>query len=124
MLNISRKDDREQTSIPVALASDIIRTIDRDGNPFAYHLRDLYPNEGSYQYINKQAKLFEECLAELISRYGGKYVVFEDGKVIDLDENEDTLLERIWDTDFIKERMGVNGHGIYCHLVLKAVEVH
>jgi tetratricopeptide (TPR) repeat protein len=98
-------------------SSDIVRTVDRDGNIFEYHLKDLYPDEESYNYTNHQSKLFAECLPELIAKYGGHYVVFEDGKVIDEDEDEDVLLDRIWETDFIKERMGVDGHGIYCHFV-------
>jgi hypothetical protein len=98
-------------------SKDIIHTVDQNGNPFEYHLKDLYPNEESYQYITRQSKIFEELAPELIAKYGGNYIVFEDGEVIDFDEDEDVLLDRIWDTDFIKKRMGIDGHGIYCHLV-------
>jgi hypothetical protein len=105
-------------------STDIIHTVDRNGNPFEYHLKDLYPNEESYQYMVKQSKLFEASAPELIAKYGGHYIVFEDGEVIDFDEDENVLLERIWDTDFIKKRMGVDGHGIYCHLVPDQMEIH
>jgi hypothetical protein len=98
-------------------SKDIIHTVDRNGDPFEYQIKDLYPNEESYQYIIKQSKIFEEFAPELIAKYAGNYIVFEDGEVIDFDEDEDVLLDRIWDTDFIKERMGADGHGIYCHLV-------
>lgn len=120
----------EQISTDVAIATsktdlssiDLVRTVDKNGNPFEYHLKDLYPNEDSYRYITNQSKIFQEYLPELVTKYGGKYVVFEDGKVIDCDEDEDVLIERIWETNFIKERMGVDGHGIYCHLVPARLE--
>ncbi|WP_310483884.1 hypothetical protein [Chamaesiphon sp. VAR_48_metabat_403] len=115
----------EQISTDVAIATvdtdlsstDLVRTVDKNGNSFEYKIEDLYPNEDSYRYITNQSKVFQEYLPELVTKYGGKYVVFEDGKVIDCDEDEDILLERIWETDFIKERMGIDGNGIYCHFV-------
>jgi tetratricopeptide (TPR) repeat protein len=101
--------------------TDLVRTV-RDGNPFVYDIKDLYPDEDSYRYITTQSELFENSLPDLIYEYGGKYIIFEDGRVIDSDESEDILLDRIWDTDFIKDRMGINGHGIYCHLVPTQLE--
>jgi hypothetical protein len=107
--------------LQAAIAPDpdpgLIHTVDKNGNPFTYHIRDLFPDQASYDYISRQQKAFEQCLPELIQKYAGKYVLFEDGIVIDSDEDEDILLDRVWETDFINERMGANGHGIYCHLV-------
>ncbi len=119
MLNVSRKFNESYTaSRPEPdQSTDIVVAIDREGNRCEYHLRDLYPDEKSYIYITNQSKLFQERLPELMDKYSGHYVVFEDGKVIDQDENEDVLLDRIWETDFIKERMSTHGHGIYCHFV-------
>ena len=109
-----------QTSVePNQSATNLVHTVDRDGNPFEYQIKDIYPDEDSYRYITNQSKKFEEILPELIAEHGGKYIVFEDGRVIDSDESEDVLLDRLWETDFIKDRMGINGHGIYCHLVPK-----
>ena len=117
MLNVSQKFNESYTpSRPEPdQSTDTVVVIDRDGNRFEYHLRDLYPDEKSYIYITNQSRLLQESLPELIAQYGGQYVVFEDGIVID--EDEDVLLDRIWETDFIKERMGTHGHGIYCHFV-------
>jgi hypothetical protein len=119
MLNVSPKfNESYRASQPEPdQSTDTVVAIDRNGNHFEYHLRDLYPDENSYMYIANQSKLFRESLPELIDKHGGHYVVFEDGKVIDEDENEDVLLERMWETDFIKQRMGADGHGIYCHFV-------
>jgi hypothetical protein len=33
------------------------------------------------------------------------YVLFEDGQVIDADVDEDALLDRIWENDFVKSRV-------------------
>ncbi len=96
---------------------DIVHTLDSKGNPFSYNAKDLYPSGESYNYIKQQARIFEQYLPELIDRYAGEYVLFENGNVIDHDKNENKLLDRIWETDFVKERMSVNGLGIYCHLV-------
>jgi hypothetical protein len=83
----------------------------------------LYPDEKSYKYINKQAKAFESSLPELIAKYPGEYVLFEDYKVIDHDIDEDTLFDRLWKTEFVKERMAIGGSGIYCHLVPNEIEI-
>jgi hypothetical protein len=44
------------------------------------------------------------------------YVLFEDGNVIDADLDEDILLDRVWETDFVRDRID-KYHGIFCHLV-------
>jgi Family of unknown function (DUF5678) len=102
----------------------IIHTFDSKGEPFAYNIKDLYPSEDSYEYMKKQSKIFEESLPELVSKHAGEYVLFEDGNVIDHDKNENKLLDRIWETDFVNERMGANGSGIYCHLVPNQIPVN
>jgi hypothetical protein len=90
----------------------LIHTVDKNGNPFTYHIRDLFPDQASYDYISRQKKSFDRCLPELVEKYAGKYVLFEDGLVIDSDEDEDVLLDRAFETDFVKQR-----NAIYCHLV-------
>jgi hypothetical protein len=89
-----------------------------------FDVRSLYPSQKSYEYITTQAKSFKNCLPELISKYPGEYVLFEDGNVIDHDLDEDILLERLWKNSFVKERMKVDGSGIYCHLVPKTKSVN
>ncbi len=58
-------------------------------------LEKLYPDSESYQYTQQQALLFEEKRSQLLSKYSGKYVWFEDGNVIDFDNDEEALLIRV-----------------------------
>ena len=88
-------------------AEDIIHAVDCDGNPFTYTLRDLFWSQDAYDYLKEQEKSFEVHLPELIDRYGGQFIVFEDGRVIDADLSENTLLDRISETDFFKDRGGI-----------------
>jgi hypothetical protein len=90
-----------------AQAEDIIHAVDRDGNPFTYTVRDLFWSQDAYDYLKEQEKSFEVHLPELIDRYGGQFLVFEDGRVIDADLSEDALLDRISETDFFKDREGI-----------------
>jgi hypothetical protein len=86
---------------------DIFHAIDRDGNPFTYTVRDLFWSQDAYDYLKEQEKSFGVHLPELIDRYSGQFIVFEDGRVIDADLSEDTLLDRISETDFFKDREGI-----------------
>jgi hypothetical protein len=76
----------------------------------------LFWSQDAYQYITKQGELFDAMLPELISQYAGMYVLFEDGNVIDADLYEDTLLDRVWETDFVRDRVA-KYNSIFCHLV-------
>ncbi len=96
------KSDLEDTQ-----AEDIIHAVDRDGNPFTYTVRDLFWSQDAYDYLKEQEKSFNVHLPELINRYGGQFIVFEDGRVIDADFSENTLLDRISETDFFKDREGI-----------------
>jgi hypothetical protein len=95
---------------------DVIDYIDRDGNPLTYDIKDLYPTAEGYEYVTSQGKIFDNCLPDLVSKYAGKYVVFEDGRVIDSDPTEDVLLDRVWQTEFAISRRE-RYHGIFCELV-------
>ncbi|WP_373539024.1 hypothetical protein [Chamaesiphon sp.] len=97
-------------------SEDEVHYIDRDGNPLSYHIKDLYPTEVGYDYVTSQGKIFDTCLPDLASKYAGKYVVFEDGQTIDSDLDEDSLLNRIWQTEFAINRRD-RYHGIFCELV-------
>jgi hypothetical protein len=99
-----------------AESEDEIDYIDRDGHPLTYHIKDLYPTEEGYDYVTSQGKIFDTCLPDLVSKYAGEYVVFEDGRVIDSDLDEDVLLNRIWQTEFAISRRD-RYHGIFCELV-------
>jgi predicted transcriptional regulator len=76
----------------------------------------LFWNQDAYSYITKQSDLFDAMLPELIEQYAGMYILFEDGNVIDADIDEDVLLDRVWETDFVRDRIA-KYHGIFCHLV-------
>jgi hypothetical protein len=76
----------------------------------------LFWSQDAYAYITKQSDLFDVMLPELIEEYAGMYILFEDGNVIDADLDEDVLLDRVWETDFVRERIA-EYHGIFCHLV-------
>jgi hypothetical protein len=95
---------------------DEVNYIDRDGHPLSYHIKDLYPTEEGYDYVTSQGKIFDTCLPDLVSKYAGEYIVFEDGRVIDRDLDEDALLNRIWQTEFAISRRE-RYHGIFCELV-------
>jgi hypothetical protein len=95
---------------------DEVHYVDRDGNPLSYHIKDLYPTEVGYDYVTSQGKIFDTCLPDLVSKYAGEYVVFEDGRVIDSDLDEEVLLNRIWQTEFAISRRE-RYHGIFCELV-------
>jgi hypothetical protein len=97
-------------------SEDEVHYIDRDGNSLSYHIKDLYPTEEGYDYITSQGKIFDTCLPDLVSKYAGEYVVFEDGRVIDRDLDEDALLNRIWQTEFAISRRE-RYHGVFCELV-------
>jgi hypothetical protein len=90
-----------------AQEEDIFHAVDRDGNPFTYSVRDLFWSQDAYDYLKEQEKSFAVHLPELIDRYSGQFIVFEDGRVIDADLSEDTLLDRISETDFFKDREGI-----------------
>jgi predicted transcriptional regulator len=76
----------------------------------------LFWSQDACSYITKQSNLFDVMLPELIEQYPGMYILFEDGNVIDTDIDEDVLLDRVWDTDFVRDRIA-KYHGIFCHLV-------
>jgi hypothetical protein len=101
------------------LDEDVIHAVDRDGNHCEYKIEDLIWNPQSYDYIKNQSHLFKLALPELIHKYAGKYVVFEDGKIVDSDLDRDILLDRVCETDFYKQR-----EAIYCELVPERLEIN
>lgn len=46
-------------------------------------------------YTNHQANMFEEMRSDLLEEYEGKWVFFEDGKVLDADCDRQALLSRV-----------------------------
>jgi hypothetical protein len=79
-------------------------------------IEELFWSQDAYRYITKQSDLFDAMLPELIAQYAGLYVLFEDGNVIDADIDEDILLDRVWETDLVRDRI-TKYNSIFCHLV-------
>ena len=48
-------------------------------------------------YMEKQAELFDEMKATLLSEYEGQYIWFEDGVVLDADVDEECLVLRAFE---------------------------
>ena len=98
---------------------DVIHAVDRDGNAQTLPIKDLIWNPDSYDYIKTQSHSFATCLPELVSKYAGYYVVFEDGRVVDRDRDEEVLLDRVCQSDFYNQR-----DAIYYDLVPDRLEVN
>jgi hypothetical protein len=79
-------------------------------------VEELFWSQEAHSYITKQSDLFDAMLPELIEQYAGMYVLFEDGNVIDADIDEDILLDRVWETDLVRDRIA-KYNSIFCHLV-------
>jgi hypothetical protein len=86
---------------------DTIHTLNYQGEPFTYDIKDLYWNPQAYDYLKEQEELFNQCLPILIEGYAGKYIVFENNHVIDSDDNEDMLLSRIANNNSYDEKPAV-----------------
>ena len=79
-------------------------------------VEQLFWSQAAHSYITKQSDLFDAMLPGLIDRYAGMYIFFEDGNVIDADLDEDVLLDRVWETDLVRDRIA-KYNSIFCHLV-------
>jgi hypothetical protein len=94
---------------PVSIEEDrdIVHTLDRHGEPFTYDLKDLYWNPKAYDYLKEQQEIFDQCLPTLVEEYAGKYIVFENGRAIDFDDDEDMLLSRIANNESYRDRPAI-----------------
>jgi hypothetical protein len=57
---------------------------------------DAYPNPEVLDYIEHQAQLFDQMRPELLQHYREQYVWFEDGNVLDTDEDQAALAIRAY----------------------------
>jgi hypothetical protein len=53
--------------------------------------------------MERQGKIFDDMLPTLAKHYAGKYVHFEDGKVLDYDDNKSRLVTRVLEKDSSKQ---------------------
>ncbi|MGG6265054.1 hypothetical protein ACQ4M3_40995 [Leptolyngbya sp. AN03gr2] len=55
-----------------------------------------YPSPDVLAYMERQAELFEQSKAQWIEQFLNQYVWFEDGQVLDSDENHEALVLRVY----------------------------
>jgi hypothetical protein len=55
---------------------------------------ELTPDQRILQDMDKQALLYEQQRRELLTRYNGQYIVFQDGVVLDADTDYASLIRR------------------------------
>jgi hypothetical protein len=48
------------------------------------------------EYLDRQKSLYESVKPELVDQYLGEFIAFEDGRVLDHDLNERSLIERVY----------------------------
>jgi proteasome lid subunit RPN8/RPN11 len=48
------------------------------------------------KYFEIQKALYETAKPELVERYLGEFIAFEDGRVLDHDSSEQTLVQRVY----------------------------
>jgi hypothetical protein len=52
--------------------------------------------DSRYEYFDRQQSLYDQVKPELIQKYLGEFVAFEDGVVLDHDQCELDLLQRVY----------------------------
>lgn len=114
--NLQEPLDTEK--LRLASNQDTVHTFNHKGEPFSYNTRNLYWNPKAHDYIKEQKHSFRTHLPQLVEAFAGKYVVFENGQVVDSDGDEEVLLDRISDTDFYKSRPDA----ILCTFVPRTLE--
>lgn len=111
----------------IKIRSTIQKIIDRDSYLINAHQIVSTDNNisGAVDFVDLdinreiagQKKIFKQVFSETIDKYPNQYVLFDNGRILDSDRDPDVLLERIFKTDFVKERIGKNGTGIYCYFI-------
>ena len=48
------------------------------------------------EYFDRQKAMFDRVRTELVDRYLGEFIAFEDGVVLDHDRNEQQLVKRVY----------------------------
>ena len=62
----------------------------------SYKEEEIYPSQETRNYLQTQSELYEHHLPQLLEKYAGMYIIFEDGKVIDADNDEAALVMRAY----------------------------
>ena len=60
----------------------LIHGKDERGNRITYSIYNLFLHLESENYLRKQSGHFRDCLTVLVKEHGGKWILFEDGRII------------------------------------------
>ncbi len=55
----------------------------------------FYPDKATCIYMETQGELFDKLVPHLINEYSGKYIHFENGKILDFDDDRSSLVKRV-----------------------------
>lgn len=79
-----------------AIAETILKLVEKDRQQLSQvQKKEALTNIETSNYIEIQGELFDRKLPELLPKYKGMYVFFENGEVKDADDDEDALIERV-----------------------------
>ncbi len=85
----------------------VIIEIDRVIREYGMSKRHLKASR--LKYLDRQKALFDRAKPELVDRYLGKFVAFEDGRILDRDLDRQKLVKRVYrqysDRDLLIERV-------------------
>jgi hypothetical protein len=98
----------------------ILHRLNEEKNTSSHDAKSLFWNPKAYDYSKKQGEIFDSQVSRLTQDFGGKYIIFENGKVIDSDDDEMILLDRVAETNFYKERPDA----IFCAFVPKFIKAN
>jgi hypothetical protein len=59
-------------------------------------LQSDYPDREILDYMERQSVLFEQMKPELLMQYSNQFIWFEDGQVLDADQNHEALVLRAY----------------------------
>jgi hypothetical protein len=76
-----------------ASQAGLITAAEADAIPLEQSI-ELTPDQRTLQDMDKQALLYEQQRHELLTRYNGQYIVFQDGVVLDADTDYASLIRR------------------------------
>ena len=96
--NLSKQNRRDQQdlklycdSIQRKIANYDPELVDEtDGDTFL-----LYKDVDTYNFLKKQERDLKQLDNQVLSKFRGKFVYFEDGVILDFDDSEDKLLQRV-----------------------------
>jgi hypothetical protein len=76
-----------------ASQAGLITAAEADAIPLEQSI-ELTPDQRILQDMDRQALLYEQQRRELLPRYNGQYIVFQDGVVLDADTDYASLIRR------------------------------